>query len=73
MSQLDLFELPIWEGFEQRVVEVFTQGLNALAAVRRLPSQEDFLTRELHKCCLNANHRLRKAGRGVEYILALIV
>jgi len=70
MSQLSLYELPVWEDFEQRVVEVVAQGLNALATATRLPLQEDFISRELHKCCREANHRLRRRGRGVEYILA---
>ena len=65
MPQPNLYELPIWENFEQRVVEVFTQGLNALAAEKVLPMQEDFLSRELHKRCRAANHRLRRIGRGV--------
>jgi len=72
VSQPNLYELPVWEDFEQRVVEVFTQGLNALATKTTLPLQEDFLSRELHKCCREANHRLRKGGRGVEYILAQV-
>jgi hypothetical protein len=72
VSQPNLFDLPVWENFEQRVVEVFTQGLNALATATRLPLQEDFLSRELHKCCREANHRLRKSGRGIEYILAQV-
>ena len=72
MSRPNLYKLPVWEDFEQRVVEVFMLGLNALATKRRLPLQEDFLSRELHKCCREANHRLRKGGRGVEYILAQV-
>jgi hypothetical protein len=72
VPQPNLYELPVWEHFEQRVVEVFTQGLNALATKISLPLQEDFLSRELHRCCRAANHRLRKEGRGVEYILAQV-
>lgn len=53
-------------------MEVFSLGLNALALKAKLPMQEDFLSRELHRCCLEANHRLRKSGRGVEYILAQV-
>jgi hypothetical protein len=65
----NLFELPLWEEFEQRVIEVFSEGLTALALIPRLPSQEDFISRELHKCCRAVNHRLRKLDRGVEYVL----
>jgi hypothetical protein len=72
VSRPNLYELPIWEAFEQRAVEVFSQGLNTLARKSRLPLQEDFLSRELLKCCREANHRLRKAGRGVDYILSQV-
>ena len=72
MSRPNLYELPVWDDFEQRVVEVFSQGLTALATKAKLPLQEDFLSRELLKCCRQANHRLRKAGRGVEYILSQV-
>lgn len=72
MSQPNLYELPVWEEFEQRALEVFEQGLCALAAANRLPLQEDFLSQELHRYCREANHRLRKMGRGVEYILTQV-
>lgn len=72
MSRPNLYELPVWDDFEQRVVEVFSLGLAALVTKERLPSQEDFLSQELHRCCREANHRLRKEGRGVEYILAQV-
>jgi hypothetical protein len=70
VSRPNLYELPIWEDFEHRVVEVFSQGLAALATKARLPLQEDYLSRELHNCCREANHRLRKRGRGVDCIFA---
>ena len=72
MPQPNLYDLRVWEDFEQRVLEVFAQGLSVLARGTRLPLQEDFLSRELYKCCRQANHRLRKTGRGVDYILAQV-
>jgi hypothetical protein len=69
VSRPNLFKLPLWETFEQRVLEVFSGGLSALAAKSKLPLQEAFLSRELFECCLEVNHRLRRADRGVEYIL----
>ncbi len=72
MPRPNLYELPLWETFEHRVIEVFSEGLNALATRERLPMQEDFLSRELHRCCREVNHRLRKVGRGVEYILSQV-
>ena len=69
MSRPNLFELPVWENFEQCVVELFAQALKALANKTELPLQEDFLSRELLTCCRKANHRLRKEGRGVESFL----
>lgn len=72
MPRPNLYDLPVWDNFEKRVIEVFSLGLNALALKAMLPVQEDFLSRELYRCCLEVNHRLRKSGRGVEYILTQV-
>jgi len=65
VSRPNLFELPVWEHFEQSVQEIFDRGLLALAEEPRLPLEEDPLNRRLLHCCRRANHALRKEGRGL--------
>ena len=65
MSRPNLFEVPVWDHLEQLVLEIFSQGLVALADETYLPRQEDFLNRRLLECCRKSNHGLRREGRGL--------
>lgn len=65
MSRPNLFELPVWEHFEQSVHEIFARALLFLAREPRLPREEDPLNRRLLHCWRRANYELRREGRGL--------
>lgn len=67
MSQPHLSQLNLWKKHEQRVLEVLLEALSILSKKTGLLQSEIYLNRELYFCLLEANHRLRKLGKGFDH------